>query len=118
MTHPTQADLAALQGTWQQTAMEEDGIPNPPDTHGAPGARLAVTATTFTVTAPDGHVLLEGTFELDATTTPKSITWIDSTGPDAGKRLPPATSSITPPSPSSPPTKAPPAQPPSAPPAA
>ena len=32
--------------------------------------------------------MLEGIFELDTATSPKSITWIDSIGSDAGKRLP------------------------------
>lgn len=32
--------------------------------------------------------MLEGVFELDASTSPKSITWIDAIGADAGKRLP------------------------------
>lgn len=88
MTEPSAADLAALQGTWEQVAFEENGIQNPPDTHGAPGAKTTITGNHFAVTTPDGHVLLEGTFTLDATTSPKSITWTDSTGPDAGKHLP------------------------------
>ncbi len=68
--------------------MEEDGVFNPPDTHGAPGAKMTIIGNGFLVTMAEGHVLLEGTFELDARTEPKSITWIDSIGPDAGKRLP------------------------------
>jgi uncharacterized protein (TIGR03067 family) len=82
------ADLAMLQGTWEQVSMEEDGVFNPPDTHGAPGAKTTIIGNSFSVTTAEGHVLLEGTFELDARTEPKSITWIDSTGSDAGKRLP------------------------------
>ena len=31
-------DLAALQGTWEQVDFEENGVANPPDIHGAPGA--------------------------------------------------------------------------------
>ena len=85
---PSSADLAMLQGNWEQTSMEEDGIANPPDTHGAPGALLRVVGTHFSVTTTEGDVLLTGTFELGATTEPKSITWIDAIGPDAGKRLP------------------------------
>jgi len=82
------ADLAMLQGTWEQISMEEDGVIDPPDTHGAPGATTTIIGNGFSVMTRDGHVLLEGTFELDARTEPKSITWIDATGPDAGKRLP------------------------------
>ena len=85
---PTTADLAILQGTWVQVSMEEDGILNPPDTHGAPGATVTIRGNSFSVTSAEGQVLLTGLFELDATTTPKSVTWIDSIGPDAGKRLP------------------------------
>jgi uncharacterized protein (TIGR03067 family) len=85
---PSAADLAMLQGTWQQVSMEEDGVFNPPDTLGAAGAKTTITGNGFSVTMADGHVLLAGTFELDARTEPKSITWIDTTGPDAGKRLP------------------------------
>jgi len=32
--------------------------------------------------------LLEGSFFLDSTTRPKSITWVDAIGDDAGKHLP------------------------------
>jgi uncharacterized protein (TIGR03067 family) len=35
-----------------------------------------------------GALLLEGRLVLDATTTPKAITWIDAIGSDAGKPLP------------------------------
>ena len=82
------ADLAMLHGTWEQVSMEEDGVFNPPDTHGAPGAKMTIIGNSFSVTLENGHVLLTGIFELDASTEPKSITWIDSIGPDAGKRLP------------------------------
>jgi uncharacterized protein (TIGR03067 family) len=93
MTNPTKtklsaADLAMLQGTWEQVSLEEDGVFNPPDAHGAPGAKTIIIGNNFSVTMAEGQVLLEGTFELDAGTQPKSITWIDSIGPDAGKRLP------------------------------
>ncbi len=68
--------------------MEEDGVPNPPDPYSAPGATTTIRGNTFTVTAPNGETLLRGTFTLDETTTPKSITWTDSVGPDTGKHLP------------------------------
>jgi uncharacterized protein (TIGR03067 family) len=81
-------DVAAMQGSWEQVGLEADGVSNPPDSHGAPGALTTFTADRFEVRALDGTVLLAGTFTLDASTTPKSITWIDSMGEDAGKPLP------------------------------
>ena len=77
-----------LQGTWEQVSFEEDGVLNPPDAHGALGAKAGIIDNRFSVTTAEGQVLLEGTFELDAGTEPRSITWIDAIGPDAGKRLP------------------------------
>ena len=86
--NPSAADLATLQGTWQQTYIEADGTPNPPDEYAAPGTLTTITNQTFHVRHPNGTTLLQGTFELDATTSPKSITWTDSIGPDTGKPLP------------------------------
>lgn len=88
MDPKTTADLASLQGTWEQIAFEEDGRLNPPDTHGAQGARTVIKGQRFSVRTPDGELLLEGNFTLDATTSPKSITWVDSMGADQGKALP------------------------------
>lgn len=82
------ADLAALQGSWEQVHLEADGVADPPDRYTAPGVLTTVSADRFTVHTVDGTVLLEGTFILDAATEPKSVTWIDATGPDAGKQLP------------------------------
>lgn len=84
----TRRDLAALQGVWQQVAFEENGLVDPPDTHGAPDALTCIEGHDFSVRRPDGRLLLHGRFELDATTTPKAITWIDSIGADKGKQLP------------------------------
>jgi uncharacterized protein (TIGR03067 family) len=82
-------DLSALQGAWEQVYLEVDGKANPSDDeHTAPGALTTFSGKHFSVRSSDGVLLLEGVFELDATTSPKSITWIDSIGPDAGKRLP------------------------------
>lgn len=81
-------DLAALQGSWEQVDLEADGIANPPDEHGSPGALTTFTGQHFAVRTVEGRLLLEGEFTLDASTTPKSITWIDSIGSDQGKRLP------------------------------
>ncbi len=84
----TERDLAALQGRWEQTGLEADGVTDPPDEHSSDGALTTFAGLTFSVRALDGNVLLEGAFELDASTTPPSVTWIDSIGEDAGKRLP------------------------------
>lgn len=83
------ADLRSLQGAWEQVYLEVDGKANPSnDEHTAPGALTTFSGKHFFVRRSDGVLLLEGVFELDATTSPKSITWIDCVGPDAGKRLP------------------------------
>ncbi|TYK53953.1 TIGR03067 domain-containing protein [Pseudomonas synxantha] len=81
-------DLRGLQGTWEQTALEDSGILNPADAHSAPGAITTITGDCFEVTTVNGAQLLAGRFFLDASTTPKSITWIDAIGDDAGKQLP------------------------------
>jgi uncharacterized protein (TIGR03067 family) len=85
---PTAADLSALQGVWEQVQMEADGVSNPLDSTAPLGALTTITDNHFKVHAVDGTVFLEGTFTLNATTEPKSITWVDSIGPDVGKRLP------------------------------
>src|SRR5229473_5119558 len=79
------ADLEALQGCWEQVYLEVDGIANPPDEHTAPGALATISGNDFFVRRTSGEVLLQGVFELNASTSPKSITWIDSIGADAGK---------------------------------
>lgn len=83
----TAHDLAALQGSWEQIRFEENGVTNPPDDHGAPGALTMIHGNHFQVRTAGGELLLEGDFTLDASTTPRSITWIDSIGADAGKPL-------------------------------
>ena len=87
-TDPSAHDLAALQGSWEQIGFEEDGATNPTDEHGSTGAITLIRGNHFEVHTVAGKLLLEGRFELDATTTPKAITWIDAIGADAGKRLP------------------------------
>lgn len=84
----SQRDLALLQGVWAQTRLEADGVVNPPDDHGGPGALTTLAGKAFSVRTVEGRLLLEGAFDLDASTTPKSITWIDSIGEDKGKPLP------------------------------
>jgi uncharacterized protein (TIGR03067 family) len=81
-------DLAALQGVWKQVAVEVDGVANPPDEFSTPGTLTTITGTHFAVHASDGTLLLEGDLTLDEATVPKRVTWVDSMGPDTGKRLP------------------------------
>ena len=56
--------------------------------HAASGAITTIEGCRFSVRAFGGELLLEGTFALNASLRPKAITWLDSIGPDAGKRLP------------------------------
>lgn len=81
-------DLAVLQGVWEQVTVEVDGVANPLDEYSAPGTLTTITGTHFAVHAPGGTLVLEGDFILDETACPKRVTWIDSIGPDTGKRLP------------------------------
>lgn len=88
MTSISDSDYQALQGTWQQISLEDSGVLNPPDAHSAPGAITTITDDHFEVLTVGGKRLLAGRFFLDSTTHPKSITWIDAMGDDAGKLLP------------------------------
>jgi uncharacterized protein (TIGR03067 family) len=81
-------DFKALQGSWEQTSLEDSGITNPVDAHSAPGALTTITGDRFEVKTVSGDILLAGRFSLDSSTVPKSITWVDSIGEDAGKPLP------------------------------
>lgn len=83
----SERDIAALQGDWEQVALEVDGIANPPDDYGT-DLVTTFTGRQFVVRAVDGTVVLAGAFTVDASTTPRSITWVDSMGTDAGKALP------------------------------
>lgn len=89
MDPTSRSDFDRLQGAWSQTYLEADGVVNPPDDeHTAPGAVCIFRGNEFEVVTPDNELLLKGTFELDANTTPKAITWVDAIGEDAGKQLP------------------------------
>ncbi len=81
-------ELQRLQGTWEQVEMEDSGVLNPPDEHSAPGAQTRIEGQNFRVVTVDGQLLLAGSFTLDSSTDPKSITWVDSIGADAGQPLP------------------------------
>lgn len=80
-------DLKALQGRWEQLSLEIDGVVNPPDDLSPPGGVTTFTGDRFAVHAPDGVLLLEGAFTLDASTDPKQVNWTDAIGPDSGKML-------------------------------
>jgi uncharacterized protein (TIGR03067 family) len=80
-------DLEALQGSWRQVGLEVEGILNPPDDLSPPGAITFFTDSHFTVRTAGGVLLLEGTFALDASVTPKAIDYVDSMGLEKGKRL-------------------------------
>lgn len=85
----TRDDLALLQGDWLQTAHEADGMADPLDEeHGGCGTITTFTGQRFVVRTAEGTPVLEGTFVLDASVTPKAITWTDATGSDAGRQLP------------------------------
>lgn len=88
MPSPSVTDYDALQGTWEQIALEDNGVLNPADAHSAPGAITTISGDHFKVVTVEGDTLLAGCFVLDADTTPKSITWVDAIGADAGKSLP------------------------------
>ncbi|MEX2900402.1 MULTISPECIES: TIGR03067 domain-containing protein [Pseudomonas] len=81
-------DLHALQGAWEQISLEDNGVLDPVDAHTAPGAITTIAGNGFEVRTTEGNVLLAGRFFLDSRIEPKSITWIDSIGEDAGKALP------------------------------
>jgi len=88
MSSLSDPDFQALQGTWEQTSLEDSGVLNPVDAHSAPGALTTITGDRFKVTTVNAEVLLAGRFFLDSSTVPKSITWVDAIGEDAGKLLP------------------------------
>lgn len=81
-------DYQNLQGIWEQISLEDNGVLNPADAHTAPGALTTIHRDRFEVTTVEGDILLAGRFFLDSSTTPKSITWVDAIGDDAGKLLP------------------------------
>ena len=80
-------DLARLQGTWRQVDWEADGVARPEDELSA-GVLTIIEGTEFFVRTTARELLLAGSFVLDASTRPKSVTWKDSMGPDEGKELP------------------------------
>ena len=88
MSPLSRQDLQALQGVWEQVALEVDGILDPPDDLSPAGVLTTFRDDHFAVRTAEGVLLLEGSFSLDASANPKAITWTDAIGPDAGKQLP------------------------------
>lgn len=88
MSSISDQDFQALQGAWEQITLEDSGVLNPVDAHSAPGAITTITDDRFEVKTVGGRILLAGRFFLESTTVPKRITWVDSIGDDAGKKLP------------------------------
>jgi uncharacterized protein (TIGR03067 family) len=88
MSRLSNQDMAALQGSWEQVALEADGITSPPDDLSPPGMVTTINDNHFAVRTVEGALLLAGSFTLDAATDPKAITWTDTMGSDAGKQLP------------------------------
>ncbi len=81
MASAAERDLRALQGSWRQVAFEQDGVDDPPDTHGAPYSLTEFHGNRYTVTTVEGDVILEGSFVLDVGVTPPRITFTDDEGP-------------------------------------
>lgn len=80
-------ELSKLQGMWRQTGFQADGDEQATDEVAA-DALTTINGNRFTVTAPDGKVLIKGTFTLDPEREPKLIDWTDTFGEDAGKTFP------------------------------
>ena len=81
------SDLEKLQGTWQQTTYEKDGIKEPADEKGWE-PKTAISGNAFTVKLADGTIPIKGTFKLDAEHDPKWLEFTDPFGEDAGKTFP------------------------------
>ncbi|WP_240601774.1 TIGR03067 domain-containing protein [Oleiagrimonas sp. MCCC 1A03011] len=86
-SNASEHDLALLQGEWVQVGVEDNGVIDPPDTYGGAGVITLIDGHRFEARSPDGTLMLHGTFTLDATTTPKSITWVDAIGEEAGQPI-------------------------------
>jgi uncharacterized protein (TIGR03067 family) len=74
-------------GKWAQVSVEADGNAGQSDELSGPDIVVTFSDDRFYVAGRDAVLLLEGAYALDASTSPKSIDWIDSIGPDKGKLL-------------------------------
>jgi uncharacterized protein (TIGR03067 family) len=79
------AELAKLQGTWHQVHYERDGVVEPTDEEAGWRPMTEIVGERFIVTIADGTVVLEGAFMIDATREPKTIDWLDESGPYASE---------------------------------
>ncbi len=76
---------SSLEGVCEQVGLEADGVVDPSDAYSGRGVVTTIEGDSFSVRSPGGTLLLAGRLELEGT---REITWIDSIGEDAGKRLP------------------------------
>lgn len=74
-------------GSWVQISCNSDEIENPNEGYGS-APIVTFKKNAFVVANPEGTVLIEGTFSLNANATPKEINWTDTFGNDAGKTFP------------------------------
>lgn len=88
---PSELDRQALQGTWEQIALEDSGIANPPDEHSAPGALTTIEGNQFRVTTQEGEVLLQGCFTLMPAPHPRASLGSTPSGLTQESAYPPAT---------------------------
>ena len=82
------SDFDALQGSWEQVAFEIDGSGTPQNVYDAASVLTIIAENRFVVRSAEGRLLLEGEFCLNSDPTPKTLNFLDSIGPDAGKTLP------------------------------
>jgi uncharacterized protein (TIGR03067 family) len=80
-----EADLAALQGSWQLVYAETDGTTAPAER--VRSIRVTIRDRTHTVTYGGEPVVKEVPFVLDATTSPRQVTDTLNAGPDAGRKI-------------------------------
>lgn len=77
------SDIEALQGRWQQVGYERDGVTEPIDEEEGWNPIAEIREHNFSVSIADGHVALEGVFEINEHAQPKTIDWFDKSGPYA-----------------------------------
>lgn len=73
MSSISDTDVQALQGAWEQIALEDSGVLNPSDAHSAPGAITTITGDRFEVKTVSGEVLLAGRFSWTAAPFPRAL---------------------------------------------
>lgn len=83
----SERDLDLLQGIWEQVDCQIEGGTPLYGGLSLAGMHVTFAGNEFTVASADGAVTLKGTFQLDATTIPRQLTWIDTIGLDCGKPI-------------------------------